>query len=110
MSQNINSNLHCSDSNEIGSILLGFVQCYVKDYITLEKYSSIRVLFPSDQIVFESHQPIHQVQLSSSKFNVFDCVINTAPNYDWVQQSITYTDMKHTLTRGNHGSYIQITD
>ena len=102
--QNTTSTTDVTDTNQIGSILSGYVRCYVEDYMALQKHSSIRVLFPSDRIVFDSHQPIHQVQLSSSKFNVFDCVINTSPNHEWVQQSITYSDMKHALTRGNYGS------
>ena len=99
-----------SINNEIGSILTGYVRCYLEDYMALKEKSSIRVLCPSDQILFEAHEPIHQVQLSSSKFNVFDCIIDTAPNYEWVNQSLTYTDIKHALTRGNYGSYIQVTD
>ena len=52
----------------------------------------------------------HPQELSSSKFDVFDCIINITPNYDWVKQSLTYTDMKHALSRGNYGSYIQVND
>ena len=59
-----------SINNEIGSILTGYVRCYLEDYMALKEKSSIRVLCPSDQILFEAHKPIHQVQLSSSKIVV----------------------------------------
>ena len=72
--------------------------------------ASIRVLFPENQVIFEDHQPIHQGQLSTFKYNVFDCTIDTAPNYEWIKQSLTYTDIKHALTRGNYGSYIIVND
>ena len=99
-----------SKQEDVGSILSGYVRCYVEDYMSLQDNACIRLLYSSDQIIFEDHQPIHQLQLSSSKFDVFDCVVNTAPNYEWVNQSLTYKDIKHAFTRGNYGSYIQIDD
>ena len=38
------------------------------------------------------------------------CIIDTAPNYKWIKQSLTYTDIKHALTHGNYGSCIQVND
>ena len=94
-----NNGIHpSSNEKDVGSILSGYVRCYVEDYMSLQENTSIRLLYPSDQIIFEDHEPIHQLQLSSSKFDVFDCVINTAPNYNWVNQSLTYKDIKHALT------------
>jgi hypothetical protein len=94
----------------MGYLLSGYIRCYLEDFMALKAKSSIRVLCPSDQNIFEDHKPIHQVQLSSSKFNVFDCIIDATPNYEWVKQSLTYTDIKYALTRGNYGSYIQVTN
>lgn len=104
------NNIETIKNNNLGSILSGYVRCYVEDYMSMKQHTSIRVLFPSNQVIFENHQPIHQLQLSNLKYNVFDCIIDTAPNHDWIKQSLTYTDMKHALTRGNFGSYIIVND
>jgi hypothetical protein len=106
--QTLPNNTVTPNMHKVGSVLSGYVRCYVEDFMSLQQNTSIRVLFPSDQNIFEHHEPLEQVQLLSSKFDVFDCVVNTTPNYDWVKQSLTYTDIKHALTIGNYGSYIQV--
>jgi hypothetical protein len=99
-----------ASNNDIGSLLSGYVRCYLEDFMALKAKSSIIVLCPPEKTLFDAHQPKHQVELSSIKYDIFDCTVHASPNYDWVNQSLTYTDIKHALTRGNYGSYIQVND
>ena len=93
-----------------GSLLSGRTRFYLEECVPLKEKSYIRVLLPSDHVVFESYQPVHETQTPSSKLSALDCTIEESPNYNWVKKSLAYAGTKHSLTRGNCGSCAQVND
>ena len=54
----------------------------VEDRMPVIEGVSVRLLLPSDQVIFEDHQPHHQAQSSALKCSALDCIVGTALNYE----------------------------
>ena len=59
---------------------------------------------------FEDHQPVLQVQLSTLKHNMLDCIFDAIPNYECIKCSLTHADIKYALPHGNFGKCVLVQD
>ncbi len=93
--------------------LSSYHRCYVEDYMSLNVGETILVLLPNNCKLdrelkeYENHCSCIQFDKKAT-YNIYTCLIKSAPHNHRVVQSMTYADLSHGFGRGNYGCYIAL--